>query len=69
VAPGDAAALAQAITAMIDRLPTFDRATIARDAHERFNPNYIGTMLYRLYESLIEDRHNRGRPSSAPNKT
>jgi len=52
VAPGDAGAIADALTKMVERLPSYDRAAIARGAKERFGSESVGALLYGLYTKL-----------------
>ncbi len=60
VAPGDAGALAEALTKTINRLPTFERAVIAREAREQFGPSRVGAMLHEVYTKLTDDRSETG---------
>lgn len=54
VDPGDAEALADALTFMIGRLPTYDRVAIARTAKDQFSAAIVGASLYELYERLTK---------------
>jgi glycosyltransferase involved in cell wall biosynthesis len=55
VQPDDPMALALALTETIERLPTFDRSGIAKEARERFGATHVGALLYELYERLIDN--------------
>jgi len=52
VPAGDPAAMAAALRAMIERLPTFDRPAIARRAAERFGFEAVGKMLLEAYTDV-----------------
>jgi glycosyltransferase involved in cell wall biosynthesis len=56
VPPGDATALAEALTKTIERLPTFNRSVIAEEARAQFGLARVGAMLDELYARLIDDR-------------
>jgi glycosyltransferase involved in cell wall biosynthesis len=56
VTPGDATALAEALTRTIERLPTFNRSVIAEEARAQFGLARVGAMLDELYVRLIDDR-------------
>lgn len=53
VPPGDVTGLANGLIAMLDRLPAFDPAAIAKEARDRFGRRVVGTMLDVLYSRLL----------------
>lgn len=67
VAPGNAGALADALTNTINRLSTFDREVIAREATEQFGPGRVGAKLHALYAKLTHDRSGAGQSTLAAN--
>ena len=54
IAPGDAEELADALTSMIERLHSYDRAAIACEAKERFGSASVSETLCELYERLVK---------------
>ena len=54
VPTNDSTALADALSRMIDRLPSYDREAISREAQDRFSAARVGAMLCELYASLVE---------------
>jgi glycosyltransferase involved in cell wall biosynthesis len=50
--PGDSRALAEAIEDVLSRLPSFDRADIARRAEERWSFEAVGAVWDEIYRSL-----------------
>jgi L-malate glycosyltransferase len=58
VAPGDPRALARGLTETIDRLSTFDRSVIAREAQIKFGYSTVGAMLDEVYTRVF-CRHRR----------
>jgi len=53
VSPGNSEELADALTRMIEHLPTYDRAAIAQKAKEKFGAARVGATLCELYERLV----------------
>jgi len=51
--PGDAAALARAVTHFLDHRDEFDRASIARQATERFSLQTVGAALGDVYREVL----------------
>jgi glycosyltransferase involved in cell wall biosynthesis len=55
VTPGDAAALAEAIGATLDRLSSFDRRALAQRARERYGYDAICDRWTAIYRRLLDD--------------
>jgi glycosyltransferase involved in cell wall biosynthesis len=55
VPPGDPAALARAILAMIDRLPAFDREGAVRSIAERFSMSALAARLEGHYAQMVRE--------------
>ena len=62
VSPGSSKELADALTRMIENLPSYDRVAIAQEAKERFGTASVSATLYELYERLLAGRQSRLRP-------
>ncbi len=56
VAPGSAKELADALTKMIEILPSYDRTSIANNAKRKFGQESIGATLYDLYSRLVREK-------------
>lgn len=62
VEPGDPAALAAGLRAVLDRPQDYDRAALAAEAAASFSPERIAAVWDELYRRLVTARRRGGRP-------